>query len=491
MGPRTSHDLNEQLQDLNSHVLSRRQLLRFVAGALAVPAIGGLLAACGGDDDDDDTDTATGTSSSGAATTSTGSASPTTSSSAASPTSGGSPAASTATGQLEFFSWWTSGGEAAGLNAMYEIYTAQNPGVEIINAAVAGGAGTNAKAVLATRLTGGEPPDSFQLHAGLEVEKYAPDEYLEPIDDLFTSEGWDTVFPQGLLDLLRYEDHYWSVPVNIHRANVLWYNKTLFTDNSLDVPATFDDFFAACDTLKAAGVIPFAMGTKEGFEAGHVVETVLLGTLGADGYRGLWTGETDWTGAEVGDALDTFTRMMEFANEDHSALTWSEAADLIIAGDAAMMIMGDWTAGQFGAKNFTDYGWAPTPGTDGVFDALSDTFALPKNAPDRDNAIAWLKVAGSLAGQEAFNPEKGSICARTDCGDAAFAAFPATHEYLTSAAEDWTSNEIVPSVAHGAAAKESWVTEYQNAIIAFLASGDVEGTQEALQSACVNAEVCS
>lgn len=460
---------------LDSRPISRRQLLRLSLGVLAAPAIAGLLAACG--DDDDETPAATtGTGSSGG-----------------SPTTGGSSSTTTggATGELEFFSWWTAGGEAAGLNKMYDLFKTQNPGVEIVNAAVAGGAGTNAKAVLATRLTGGEPPDSFQLHAGLEVEKYAPETYLEPIDDLYASEGWDKVFPQGLLDLLKYNDHYWSVPVNIHRANVLWYNKTIFADNEIEAPKTFEDFFAACETLKAAGVTPFAMGTKEGFEAPHVMETVLLGTLGADGYRGLWTGDTAWTDAKVAEALENFSRMMEYANEDHGALTWSEAAQLIIDGKGAMMIMGDWTAGQFGAKDFTDYGWAASPGSDGIFDALSDTFALPKNAPHRDAAIAWLKVAGSLAGQEAFNPEKGSICARTDCGSAAFEAFPATSEYLASAAEDWGSNEIVPSVVHGAAAKESWVTEYNDTIISFLASGDVEGTQEALQSACATAGVCS
>ncbi len=84
------------------------------------------------------------------------------------------PAPKELSGKLEMFSWWTAGGEADGLNAMYTLYRKAYPKVEIVNATVAGGAGTNAKAVLSTRLTGGDPPDSFQLHAGLEVEKYEP-----------------------------------------------------------------------------------------------------------------------------------------------------------------------------------------------------------------------------------------------------------------------------------------------------------------------------
>ena len=64
--------------------------------------------------------------------------------------------------QVEVFSWWTGGGEAAGLEAMQKVFAQEYPNIEFINAAVAGGAGTNARAVLATRLQAGDPPDSWQ-----------------------------------------------------------------------------------------------------------------------------------------------------------------------------------------------------------------------------------------------------------------------------------------------------------------------------------------
>src|SRR5512146_1762332 len=63
--------------------------------------------------------------------------------------------------RLEIFSWWTAGGEAEGLAALFDIYRARVPTAYIINATVAGGAGSNAKAVLRTRMLGGNPPDSF------------------------------------------------------------------------------------------------------------------------------------------------------------------------------------------------------------------------------------------------------------------------------------------------------------------------------------------
>lgn len=387
-------------------------------------------------------------------------------------------------GKLEMFSWWTAGGEADGLNAMYDLYRKAHPRVEIINATVAGGAGTNAKAVLSTRLTGGDPPDSFQLHAGLEVEKYEPGKYLQPLDRLYASEGWGKVFPKDLIALLKYNDHFWGVPVNIHRSNVLWYNRKVFEDNGLKPPTTWDEFFRVSDALKGKRIVPLVIGTKEGWEAGHTFETVLASVLGPKSYKALWAGTMPWTDPKVAEALNAFKRIMAYANTDYAALTWSDAAQYLVDGKGAMHIMGDWTDGWFTSKNYKGYGWAPVPGAQGTFVALSDSFAAARGARNQENLMAWLKLAGSKAGQEAFNPKKGSICARTDCDPKLFNA------YLQSAMKDWSSNAIVPSVAHGAAAVEKWATVYKDILNTFATRGDVAAAQKALQQTCMENGVC-
>ncbi|MGB9820448.1 MAG: hypothetical protein ACPLVG_03745 [Pseudothermotoga sp.] len=139
-----------------------------------------------------------------------------------------------------------------------------------------------------------------------------------------------------------------------------------------------------------------------------------------------------------------------------------------------MNIMGDWAVGYFYAKNFKDFGWTLAPGNAGIFDALSDSFGLPKGAKNRDTVIAFLKVLGSKEGQTAFNIKKGSIPARTDVDKSLFP------EYQRSAMDDWLKHEIVPSVMHGAAASEGWVTEFKDVISLFIARPDVKVTQKAL-----------
>jgi len=389
-------------------------------------------------------------------------------------------------GKLEIFSWWTTGGEAAGLQKLYDLYPTMCGGnVSIVNSTVAGGGGANARQVLTTRMLGNDPPDSFQVHMGHELtDSWVTTGYMQPLDALYKAQGWSDVFPKGVLDIISYNGAPYAVPVNIHRANVLWYNKTVFTANNLQPPTTMDQFFADADALKAKGITPLALGDVDSFASIQLMETVLLGTLGADGYNGLWTGTTDWNSAKVTDALNTYKRMLGYVNSDHSSLSWDQANDLVISGKAAMTIMGDWLEGDNKAKKFTDYGWLPSPGTAGMYDALSDTFGLPKNAPNRAAAECWLKVVGSKQGQEAFNPLKGSICARTDCNPQLFDA------YLQSAMNDWKTNTIVPSLAHGAAAKPGWLTDISDAVTAFVTNKDVGTLQNRLASACKNASVC-
>jgi len=381
-------------------------------------------------------------------------------------------------GALEINSWWTAGGEAEGLNALFEIYSAKYPDVEVINATVAGGAGAHAKAVFKTRMLGGDPPDTFQVHAGHElIDTWVVPGYMQPLTDLYKSEGWTESMPQGVLDIVSYQGDYWSVPVNIHRSNVLWFNKSIFDKYKITPPRTFNQFFEVCEELKSKGIAPFVMGTKGGWEAGHIFESILLGKLGANDYNGLWTGEVKWSDSRVTDALETFAKMGSYLNTDHSALTWDEAGQYLLKEKGAMMIMGDWTNGWFMSVGFEDYGWAPPPNNEGIFLALSDSFALPKGCKNQENVIAWLKVLGSKEGQYSFNKAKGSIPARIDIDISDY------NDYLKSAARDWQNDAISPSVMHGAAASEGWTTEYKDITSLFVSRPDVSYAQKALVTA--------
>lgn len=400
----------------------------------------------------------------------------------------------TGAGEVEIFSWWVGPGEADGLEAMVEVFNQMYPDIEFINAAVAGGAGTNARAVLATRLSAGDPPDSWQAHAGQEIiGTYVAANQVEPLGDFFEEQGLYDVLPENLIPLISQDDQPYSVPVNIHRSNVMWYNPSVLEQAGVTaVPATYEDFFTACDQIQAAGLTCLALGPQ--WTAMHLFENVMLGTIGAEAWNGLWTGETDWNSPEVTSGIENFARALSYANSDHASLSdWQPAAQLMTSGDAAFNIMGDWAYGYFANPDPNglaltpgeDFAWAPPPGTDGIFMFLADSFVMPANSDNQEGTLAWLTVAASREGQEAFNPLKGSICARTDCDPSLFS------EYSQEAANDWTSDVVVGSLTHGVTASDAWKAQIDTALGLFVADpSGVADFQTALADACVSEGPC-
>lgn len=151
--------------------------------------------------------------------------------------------------------------------------------------------------------------------------------------------------PETLIPLISDGGNIYSVPVNIHRANVLWSNTQILADNGISIPTSLDEWFAAMDALQAAGVTPLAMG--EQWTAMHLFETIMLSSLGPDKYNGLWDGSTDWGSSEVTAALETFTKVLTYTNSDASSLSWQDASQLVVDGSAAFNVMGDWAQGFF------------------------------------------------------------------------------------------------------------------------------------------------
>ncbi|MEY4291358.1 MAG: hypothetical protein RL130_1300 [Actinomycetota bacterium] len=393
------------------------------------------------------------------------------------------PASNAATDkQLEIFTWWASGGEAAGLAGMTTEFERLNPNTPFINASVAGAAGVNAKGVLVSRMQAGNPPDTFQAHAGEELSSYVKAGQLEDVSFLYKSEGWDKVFPKDLIKTLTTNGKIYSVPVNIHRSNVLWWSPAAAKKAGITkAPASLDAMIADMKKFKKAGIDGIALAGNGDWAIAHLFDYVLLASMGPDKFDGLWKGTTKWNGPEVAKAIKYFSTILSYGNSSKS-LDWPDAGKLVTTGKAGFFIMGDWASSQWqseGLKLGKDYAWAPGPGTAGVYQWLSDSFTLPKGAVNRDAAIAWLKVCGSKAGQDAFNPKKGSISARTDSDPKLY------DSYLQAAMKSWKVDRLVGSTVHGVNWGNAGMAAYNSAVGRFYTGGakDSKGFVKALLAA--------
>lgn len=384
-------------------------------------------------------------------------------------------------GQLEIFSWW-AGDEGPALQALIDIYKSQNPAVEVVNATVTGGSGVNAKAVLKTRMLGGEPPDSFQVHAGQElIGTWVKSERMEDLTPFFKKQGWMDVFPKGLIKNIGTESGIWSVPVNIHRSNVVWFVPGNLEKWGIKLPVNWDEFFAAADKLKAQNIVPLALA--QNWTANHLWESVALASLGADNWDALWAGKLAFDSPEGIKAWELFGKVLGYTNADASSLSWQQATDMVVDGRAAFNIMGDWAAGYMSTTKKlapgTGFGWAASIGTSGHFMFLADSFGLPKGAPNRDNVLAWLGVLGSQEGSDAFNPIKGSISARTDSDLSKY------NDYGKSASADFGKDRIVGSLAHGVTANEGFMNDFAAVMEMFLKTRNAKTTANAAQQIAV------
>ena len=393
------------------------------------------------------------------------------------------PASNAATDkQLEIFTWWASGGEAAGLAGMTTEFERLNPNTPFINASVAGAAGVNAKGVLVSRMQAGNPPDTFQAHAGEELSSYVKAGQIEDVSFLYKQEGWDKVFPKDLIKTLTTNGKIYSVPVNIHRSNVLWWNPAAAKKAGITkAPTSLDGMIKDMEKFKKVGIDGIALAGNGDWAIAHLFDYVLLASMGPDKFDGLWKGTTKWNGPEVKKAIGQFAKVLSYGNSSKS-LDWPDAGKLVTTGKAGFFIMGDWASSQWqseGLKLGKDYTWAPGPGTAGVYQWLSDSFTLPKGAVNRDAGIAWLKVCGSKAGQDAFNPKKGSISARTDSDPKLY------DSYLQAAMKSWKKDRLVGSTVHGVNWGNAGMAAYNSAVGRFYTGGakDSAGFVKALLAA--------
>jgi glucose/mannose transport system substrate-binding protein len=274
------------------------------------------------------------------------------------------------------------------------------------------------------------------------------------------------------VDNLTIDGKIYAVPVNIHRANLMWYTpKTLQELGISAPPKTWAEFLQQAEVIKAKGKVALAVGPE--WTQKHLLETVLLGELGPDRYERLFAGQLGWLSPDVAAALGVYARVLAVSDVKSAAGDWQPQLDKVVSGSAVYAVMGDWSSSYLeqtkGLHWQSGYSVAASPGSDGVYDFLSDTFTLPTGSRRPDLARKWLVECGSTDGQNLFNPLKGSIPARTDADAGLY------KNYLGWALQQWRDPKIriVGSLTHGVVANNAYNAEIDSALGLFVQDGDV------------------
>ncbi|WP_245213452.1 ABC transporter substrate-binding protein [Rhizobacter sp. AJA081-3] len=319
---------------------------------------------------------------------------------------------------VEVLHFMTSGGQAKGMKSLKDDLEAQ--GGKWVDTPVGGGNSEDALAKLRTRVMGGDAPSSVQLKGPL-IQEWGALGVLQPIDDVATAGRWEQALPKLVSDTMKYKGQWVAAPVNIHRLDWMYANPAVLSKVGIRMPATWEEFDAAADKLKAAGITPLAHGGQAWQDAS--LFEIVVASVGGPAFHRKALVELDnaaLTGPTMKQVFDRMRKLRGYVDANFSGRDWNVATNMIINGQAGFQLMGDWVKGDMSAAGKLpgrDYVCANPPGHGGgSFLFIVDSFAMFKSKnPD---VLAGQKLFGKLMMeprfQENFNLAKGSIPVRND-----------------------------------------------------------------------------
>ncbi len=323
--------------------------------------------------------------------------------------------------KITFYTWW-AGLERFAIDALIGNFT-KKYGIKVVKTAVPGGAGVNAKFAILALIMAGKPPAAFQVHCGPEIISYfmaAPHKEKDFVDltDVAKEIGLIKTPPAHACMLAG---HLYSLPVNLHRANLIFMNKHVLDKYGLKPPKTLDDLLNDCKVLSQHGVPCMIQAGADQFTVFHLWEQIFLAVAGPKKFVQFMYGLLSPDDPSIKKASEIFVELSKTFPSNWMSLDWTSAVDALVKGKGAFHVDGDWVVGLIynvykntkmcSIDNITpdcDIITAPFPGTQGIYDMVIDAIAVPVG-PEEKAGVLFAKFFASEEGQKIFNPLKGSI----------------------------------------------------------------------------------
>jgi alpha-glucoside transport system substrate-binding protein len=335
---------------------------RWLVFALLVGALAFVAAGCGGDDDDD----------------------------------GGAAGSEDVSGSISIMAIW-GGTEQESFEAVIAGFEEAYPNVD---ASYTSG-GDNLAPLLNTAVEGGNPPDLAAVGQPGLMADFAEQGAIQPIDDL----RQDIVdnFGESVADVGAVDGTQYGVMYKGANKSTIWYNVAEFEEAGVEPPETWEDQAALVDTLKSAGITPYAVGVDVGWPITDVFENIYLRTAGPEMYDQLARHEIPWTDQSVKDALAVMQEIygdeanLAGGREESLQTEMPESVAKVFSDspEAAMVIIGDFAPGVTETTlepgtGFNVYGFPSIEGSASSVMGGGDIFLKFTDNPAADAFLEYL-----------------------------------------------------------------------------------------------------
>lgn len=228
-----------------------------------------------------------------------------------------------------------------------------------------------AMTVLKTRLIKEDYPDIVGIGGDINYSNFLDAELFMDISDF---EGVSDIKPAYMqiekdLEFIP-QDGVYALPYVANCAGIL-YNRDMFEENGWEIPETWSEFTALCDTIKQTDVYPIYLGYKDTWTCLAPWNALAVGLAPADVCTQVNAGKTTFEN-EYAEVAEKIKELLNYAEPNPYAYSYNDACTAFAKGESAMYPIGSYAVPQILSVN---------P------DMNIDSFTFPANEDESDNVL--------------------------------------------------------------------------------------------------------
>lgn len=318
--------------------------------------------------------------------------------------------------QLQLWTIWSTEPRKSTLDDIVAKFEAANPGIDVVVTNVEPDA---YKQRIRVAIGSGQPPDIFFVWSGEWLHNFVRGDNVLPITEALDANGgeWRDRIMGDALKWYTFDGETYGIPF-LRQCTFFFYNTRIFAEHDVAVPATWQEFLQACDTLKRAGVVPLALGNSVKWPAHHYVSCLWQRLMGQDrllrDFDPLGPGSYDDPGYLKG--LRMFKDLVDRGvfNRAPNGTTRENARALFYTGQTAMYYTGTWDLNAFRPGGeapvefqgvWSWFNFPAVPGGAGDQAALhggADGYVISSKTRYPEAAIKFLQHLNSLESAQLF-----------------------------------------------------------------------------------------
>lgn len=258
-----------------------------------------------------------------------------------------------------------------------------------------------------------DPPDLLNWYAGNRMAPFVNAGHFMDVSDVWAEHGLHESLASAAASM-TINGAQWGVPYTYYQWGI-YFNREAYARVGASVPETYDQFVANCELFNAAGIDCLTTGTRALWPGAGIFDYMNLRTNGYEHHMALTAGQIAWTDETVRNTFANWARIQPFITASHAAIDWQDAAALLVQGEAANYVMGNFAVAVFKEGGMTNdtlgFMAFPTinPDVPRAEEAPTDTIHIAAGARNPDDARTFLAFMARADVQTQVNAALGQL----------------------------------------------------------------------------------